>query len=150
MLWKSWQPPSGVDNARALGYHVRVGTVSRGTRKVGLPSFDREVYKGVDVIKIEEVAGKGVGSVVPGFLPVGQRRGRDRDARDVEKRHQKDWAKIGWAESCCSWKNGLEEAIERTFFSAKVEQERASCRSSDLRESLVILEGGHTSSFEGA
>ena len=53
--------------------------------KVGLPSFDKELYKGVEVIKSEEVDGKGVGCAVPGFLPVGQRRGRDRDARDVEK-----------------------------------------------------------------
>ena len=97
--------------------------------KVGLPGFDKEVYKGVEVIKSEEV------------LPVGQRRGRDRDARDVEKRRQKYWTKIGWAERCCSWKNGLEEDIERTFFSANVEQERASCRSSDLRESLLSFGG---------
>ena len=44
-----------------------------------------------------------LGIAVPGHVPVDQRRGVDRDAREVERSHQKDWSKMIWAEGCWSW-----------------------------------------------
>ena len=57
--------------------------------------------------------GRGLGGVVPGFVPVDYRRWVDRDAREVEC-HQKAWSKQSLAEGCWSSSSGLEEDLDRT------------------------------------
>ena len=77
--------------------------------------------------------GRGLGRVVPGLVPVDQRR----DSREVEhkKMEEKELGRellvyVKWLGGRCR---------NNHSFSAKVEQERAFCRRSDLRESLFSV-----------
>ena len=77
-------------------------------------------------------------------VPVDERRGVERDAPDVErvtrkmgvKRQGRGFAGLGKV----AWRKISKESL----FSAKVEQERAFCRTSDLRASLLCQFGGWT------
>ena len=69
---------------------------------------------------------------------IDQRRGVGRDAREVERGHQKNWSKkrVGGELVVQAKKSWRKTSKESFFFSAKVEQERAYYRRSALRESL--------------